>query len=168
MRWCCLISVSKVFIDDLQSRLAKRILLTSDGLKIYVNAVKNAFDADVDYAMLVKLYGTPQGEGSDRRYSPGECCGSIKGAVCGDPGMKHVSTSFVERQNLTMRMSIRRFTRLTNSFGEKVENHACAVALHYMHYNFGWIHKTLRVMPAMEAGIAAHVWTLEENANLAC
>ncbi len=158
---------AKVFIDDLASRLANRIQITSDGLKIYVNAIENAFGADVDYAMLVKLYGTPQGEGSDRRYSPGECCGTIKGAVCGDPDEKHISTSFIERQNLTMRMSMRRFTRLTNGFSRKVANHACAVALHYMHYNFGRIHKTLRVTPAMQAGIADHVWTLEEIAKLA-
>src|SRR5712691_4616641 len=158
---------AKVFIDDLQSRLANRIQLTSDGLKIYINAVENAFGADVDYAMLVKLYGEAKGEGTERRYSSGECCGTIKGAVCGDPDEKHISTSFVERQNLTMRMSMRRFTRLTNGFSKKVENHACAVALHYMHYNFGRIHKTLRVTPAMQAGIADHVWTLEEIAKLA-
>lgn len=158
---------AKVFIDDLQSRLANRIQLTSDGLKIYVNAVENAFGADVDYAMLVKLYGSVEGEGNERRYSSGNCCGTIKGTVCGDPDPAHVSTSFVERQNLTMRMSMRRFTRLTNGFSRKVENHACAVALHYMYYNFGRIHKTLRVTPAMEAGIADHVWTIEEIASLA-
>jgi len=158
---------AKVFIDDLQSRLANRIQLTSDGLKIYINAVENAFGADVDYAMLVKLYGEAKGEGTERRYSSGECCGTIKGAVCGDPDEKHISTSFVERQNLTMRMSMRRFTRLTNGFSKKIENHACAVALHYMHYNFGRIHKTLRVTPAMQTGISDHVWTLEEIAKLA-
>lgn len=103
---------------------------------------------------------------SDRRYSPGECCGAIKGVVCGDPDMTHVSTSFVQRQNLTMRMSMRRFIRLTNGFSRKVENHACAVALHYMYYNCGRIHNTLRVTPAMEAGIANHVWTLQEVASL--
>lgn len=157
----------QVFVDDLASRLANRIQLTSDGMNTYINAVENAFGAAVDYAMLVKLYGTPQGEGSERRYSPGECCGAIKGAVCGNPEMEHVSTSFVERQNLTMRMSMRRFTRLTNGFSRKVQNHACAIGLHYMHYNFGRIHKTLRVTPAMQAGVADHVWTLKEIAKLA-
>ncbi len=158
---------AKVFIDDLASRLASKIQLTSDGYKAYLTAVESAFGADIDYAMLVKLYGEANGEGSERRYSSGECCGTIKGAVCGDPDEKHISTSFIERQNLTMRTSMRRFTRLTNGFSKKVENHACAVALHYMHYNFGRIHKTLRVTPAMQAGIADHVWTLEEIAKLA-
>lgn len=158
---------ARVFIDDLADRMANRIQLTSDGHKAYLVAVEKSFGADVDYAMLVKLYGNPQGEGNDHRYSAGECCGAIKGAVCGDPDEKHISTSFVERQNLTMRMSMRRFTRLTNGFSKKVENHACAVALHYMHYNFGRIHKSLRVTPAMQAGISDHVWSLEEIAKLA-
>ena len=158
---------AKVFVADLAGRLANRVQLTSDGHKPYLQAVEDAFGAEVDYAMLVKLYGTPKGEGSDRRYSSGECCGAIKGAVCGDPDDKHISTSFVERQNLTMRMSMRRFTRLTNGFSKKVQNHACAVAIYYMHYNYGRIHKTLRVTPAMQAGIADHVWTLEEIAKLA-
>ena len=122
---------------------------------------------DIDYAMLVKLYGTPQGETAERRYSPGECCGAVKTAICGKPDEKHISTSFVERQNLTMRMCMRRFTRLTNGFSRKIENHCCAVALHFMYYNFGRIHKTLRVTPAMEAGIANHMWALEEIASLA-
>lgn len=117
--------------------------------------------------MLVKLCGTADGNANERRYSSGECCGTIKGAVCGDPDEKHISTSFVERQDLTMRMSMRRFTRLTNGFSRKVENHCCAVALHYMYYNFGRIHKTLRVTPAMEAGITDRVWALEEIAKLA-
>jgi IS1 family transposase len=158
---------AKVFIDDLATRMANRIQLTSDGHKAYLTAVERAFGSEVDYAMLVKLYGDPKGAGDDRRYSAGDCCGTIKGAVCGDPDEKHISTSFVERQNLTMRMHMRRFTRLTNGFSRKVANHACAVALHYMHYNFGRIHKTLRVTPAMQAGIADHVWSLEEIARLA-
>jgi len=157
---------AKVFVADLAGRLANRVQLTTDGHKPYLQAVEDAFGAEVDYAMLVKLYGTPEGEGNERRYSSGKCCGTIKGTVGGDPDPAHVSTSFVERQNLTMRMSMRRFTRLTNGFSRKVQNHACAVALHYMHYNFGRIHKTLRVTPAMQAGIADHVWTLEEIARL--
>lgn len=133
-----------------------------------------AIDADTKlvpswmvYARLIKLYGTPTGKEHERRYSSGDCTGTIRGTVSGDPDEKHVSTSFVERQNLTMRMSIRRFARLTNAFSKKVENHAHAVALHFMHYNFGRIHKTLRVTPAMEARVADHVWSLEEIAALA-
>ena len=158
---------AKLFIDDLASRMANRIQLTSDGHRAYLNAVESAFGSNVNYAMLVKLCGTPQGKEEARRYSPGECCGAIKGAVCGNPEIEHVSTSFVERQNLTMRMSMRRFTRLTNGFSKKIENHEYAVAIHYMYYNFGRIHKSLRVTPAMEAGVADHVWTLEETAKLA-
>jgi IS1 family transposase len=155
-----------VFIADLASRLANRVQLTTDGYKPYLNAVEGSFGGDIDYAMLVKLYGEPKGSAPERRYSAGECCGTIKGTVCGSPAEKHVSTSFVERQNLTMRMSMRRFTRLTNAFSKKVENHAHAVALHFMYYNFGRIHKTLRVSPAMEAGISDHLWSLEEIATL--
>lgn len=158
---------AKLFIDDLAPRLAHRVQLTTDGHKPYLQAVEGAFGADVDYAMLVKLYGEAQGKAAERKYSPGECCGTIKGTVCGNPDKAHVSTSFVERQNLTMRMSMRRFTRLTNAFSKKVENLECAVALHFMYYNFGRVHKTLRVTPAMEAGIADHVWSLEEIAALA-
>lgn len=155
---------ARVFIDDLASRMAHRIQLSSDGHKAYLQAVEDAISGEIDYAMIHKLYGSPQGEGNERRYSPTECVGTIRGAVSGDPDEKHISTSFVERQNLTMRMSMRRFTRLTNGFSKKVENHACAVGLHYMFYNFGRIHKTLRVTPAMEAGISDHVWSLQEIA----
>lgn len=158
---------AKVFIADLAGRLANRIQLTTDGLKSYIIAVEEAFGHDIDYSMLVKLYGGPQGNQQERRYSPGECCGIIKGTVCGDPDDKHVSTSYIERQNLTMRMGMRRFTRLTNGFSKKLENHEHAIAIHYMHYNFGRIHKTLRVTPAMEAGVSDHVWSLEEIAKLA-
>ena len=154
------------FVADLAPRLANRVQLTTDGHKAYLQAVEDAFGADVDYAMLVKLYGAPQGRENERRYSPAECAGAIKGTVQGKPDPAHVSTSYVERQNLTMRMSMRRFTRLTNGFSKKVENHAHAVALHFMHYNFGRIHKTLRVTPAMEAGVSDHVWSLEEIAAL--
>ena len=160
---------AKVFVNDLASRMANQIQLTSDGHRAYLVAVEQAFGGDVDYAMLVKLYtsGGKQKGADGHKYSPGECCGAIKGAVCGDPKEEHISTSYIERQNLTMRMGMRRFTRLTNGFSKKIENHAYAVALHYMHYNFGRIHKTLRVTPAMQAGIADHVWTLEEIAALA-
>jgi hypothetical protein len=119
-----------------------------------------------DYAVLVKMYGEPVGSTQEKRYSSGACCGAIKGTVCGEPEWDHVSTSYVERQNLTMRMGMRRFTRLTNAFSKKVENHAHAVALHFMHYNFARIHKTLRVTPAMQAGVSDHVWSLEEIAGL--
>jgi IS1 family transposase len=160
-------ALAKLFIDDLASRLINRAQLTTDGHRPYLQAVEGAFGANVDYAMLVKLYGEPQGKQAERKYSPGECWGTIKGAVCGNPDEKHISTSFVERQNLTMRMSMRRFTRLTNAFSKKVENLECAVALHFMYYNFVRIHKTLRVTPAMQAGIADHIWSLEEIAILA-
>ena len=155
------------FISDLASRLANRVQLTSDGHKPYLNAVEKAFGAEIDYAMLVKLYAPAGGKGDERRCSPGECCGAIRGAVCGNPDEKHISTSFVERQNLTMRMGMRRFTRLTNGFSKKLSHHEYAVAIHYMHYNFGRIHKSLRVTPAMEAKIADHVWSLEGIAKLA-
>jgi IS1 family transposase len=163
------VKYAKLFIDDLASRMANRIQLTSDGHKAYLAAVERTFGSDIDYAMLVKLYSNtdPKGGEAQHRYSPGECCGTIKGAVCGNPDAEHISTSFVERQNLTMRMHMRRFTRLTNGFSRKVENHCCAVALHYMFYNFARIHKTLRVTPAMQAAIADHVWTLEDIARLA-
>jgi IS1 family transposase len=148
-----------MFIDDLKERLANRIQLTTDGLKAYLEAVEGAFGCEVDYAMLIKLYGANQEE---VRYSPAECIGCETKIIQGKPDRKHVSTSYVERQNLTMRMSMRRFTRLTNGFSKKIENHAYSVAIHYMHYNFCRIHKTLRVTPAMEAGITEHAWTIEE------
>lgn len=150
---------AKIFMDDLAGRLSNRVQLTTDGHRAYLEAVEGAFGADVDYAMLVKIYGATQEE---TRYSPAECIGCEQRAVSGKPDPKHISTSFVERQNLTMRMGIRRFTRLTNAFSKKVENHTYHIALHYMHYNFCRIHKTLRVTPAMEAGITDHVWTVEE------
>ena len=155
------------FVSDLAGRLAERPQVTTDGLKLYIKPIENAFGANVDYSMLVKLYGEPHGSQQERRYSSGQCCGTIKGVVCGDPNPAHVSTSFVERQNLTMRMSMKRFARLSNGFSKKIENHEHAVAMHYMFYNFGRIHKTLRVTPAMEAKVADHVWSLEEIAELA-
>lgn len=155
------------FIEDLASRLVNRVQLTTDGHKPYLEAVEDAFGREIDYAMLVKHYGNPAGESKgQRRYSPSTFVSAEKRHVTGDPEEKYVSTSFVERQNLTMRMSMRRFTRLTNGFSKKVENLEYMVALHFMHYNFGRIHKTLRVTPAMEAGISNHVWSLEEIAAL--
>ena len=158
---------AEAFIGDLASRLANRVQLTSDGHKAYLSAVESAFGADVDYSMLVKLYGASEGNHQERRYSAGQCCGTITGTVCGDPKPEHVSTSFVERQNLSLRMGNRRCTRLTNGFSKKAENHAHALASYYMHYNFGRIHKSLRVTPAMEAGVSDHVWSLAEIAKLA-
>jgi IS1 family transposase len=150
---------ARAFIGDLADRLASRIQLTTDGLSIYVNAVEDAFGSDVDYAMLVKVYGASQEE---IRYSPAECIGCERKVITGQPKIQHISTSYVERQNLTMRMGMRRFTRLTNGFSKKIENHFYAIAIHFMHYNFCRVHKTLRVTPAMEAGITDHVWTIEE------
>lgn len=156
---------ARKFIDDLASRLAHRVQLTTDGHKAYLSAVEGAFGADVDYAMLDKIYNAPPREGQ-ARYSPAECCGTRKIKVKGNPDIAKVSTSYVERQNLTMRMSMRRMTRLTNAFSKKIENQAHAVALHFMHYNFCRVHQTLRITPAMEAGIADHVWTIEEVVGL--
>jgi IS1 family transposase len=152
------------FINNLAARLTKRVQLTTDGHKAYLNAVEDAFGGAIDYAMLVKLYGKSlEGE---VRYSPSECIGTRTDVISGNPDLEKVSTSYVERQNLTMRMSMRRFTRLTNGFSKKVENHGHALALYFMYYNFARIHKTLRVTPAMEAGIAKHVWTIEEILEL--
>jgi IS1 family transposase len=154
------------FMQDLASRLNSRVQLTTDGLKVYLQAVENAFGADIDYAMLIKLYGSETRE-DQRRYSPVECTGTEIHMISGNPDVKKISTSFIERQNLTMRMSMRRFTRLTNAFSKKVDNHFYAVALYFMYYNFGRVHKTLRVTPTMECGVADHVWSLEEIARLA-
>lgn len=154
------------FMDDLASRLANRVQLTSDGHRAYLEAVEGAFGADVDYAQLVKLYGSVGGKGADVRYSPAECTGIRKRTVEGQPDAAHVSTSYVERQNLTMRMHMRRFTRLTNAFSKKLENHAHAVALHMMYYNFVRIHKTLRVTPAMAAGVTDRLWEIGDIAML--
>lgn len=158
------------FISDLAGRLANRVQLTTDGHKAYLEAVEDAFGADVDSAMLVKLYGNPQDGAlgtAERKYSPNECNGTKKATITGRPDPKHVSTSYVERQNLTMRMSMRRFTRLTNAFSKKVESLADAVALHYMHYNFARVHRTLRVSPAMAAGVTDRLWSIEDIVRLA-
>lgn len=152
------------FMQDVASRLANRVQLTSDGHAPYLEAVEGAFGVDVDFATLTKIYGqAPEGQ---HRYSPPVCTGAKKRAVTSTPDPREVSTSFVERQTLTMRMHMRRFTRLANGFSKKVENHAHAVALHFMFYNFCRIHKTLGVTPAMQAGVADHVWTLEDAAGL--
>lgn len=155
---------AKTFLEDVASRLANRVQLTTDGHHVYVNAVENAFGADIDYAMLVKVYGTPSTP--EQRYSPGEVIGIETHIKAGRPDPKHISTSFVERQNLSMRMSIRRFTRLTNAFSKKLENHCHSVALYFAYYNFCRVHQTLRVTPAMEAGLADHIWSVEELLNL--
>ncbi|MCL4766799.1 MAG: helix-turn-helix domain-containing protein [Hyphomicrobiaceae bacterium] len=148
------------FIDGLASRLANRVQLTSDGLRAYLETVEGAFGADVDYAQLVKLYGeSPEAE---KRYSPAECIGCRKTRIEGDPDPAHISTSYVERQNLTMRMHMRRFTRLTNGFSKKVEAHVNAVALHFVYYNFCRIHKTLRVTPAIAAGVTDRLWDVKD------
>jgi IS1 family transposase len=148
------------FMEDLSGRMKNRIQLTTDGLKIYLNAVEDAFGKDIDYSQLIKLYGSEPI--NETRYSPAKCIGAHPGVVQGQPDIKHVSTSYVERQNLTMRMSMRRFTRLTNAFSKKVENIEHAVALHFMHYNFCRIHQSLRVTPAMEAGVTDHLWDIED------
>lgn len=152
------------FVDDLRSRLAVRPQITTDGHRAYLEAIEGAFGGDVDYAMLVKLYG--EISEAEKRYSPAECIGVRKTRIEGDPDPKHVSTSFAERQNLTLRMSSRRFTRLTNAFSKKLENHALSVALHYMHYNFCRIHKTLRITPAMAAGVADRVWSVADIVSI--
>jgi IS1 family transposase len=155
-----------VFMRDLESRLAGRVQMTTDGLRAYWTAIGMSFGQEIDYAELQKLYGPDSSNAGQRRYSPSKLQGTKKKALRGNPDMAKVSTSYVERQNLTMRMGMRRFTRLTNGFSKKVENLAHAVALHYMHYNFARTHQTLQMTPAMAAGIADHKWSLAEIAAL--
>ena len=150
---------AQAFIGDLALRLANKVQLTSDGHKPYLEAVEQSFGADIDYAMLVKIYGDTPGSG---RYSPGECKGAAKKRVEGRPDPKHISTSYAERANLTLRMGSRRFTRLTNAFSKKVENHAHSVAIHTMHYNFVRFHQTLRCSPGMAAGVTTKLWELAD------
>src|ERR1700676_5489557 len=150
-----------IFMDDLASRLANRVQLTSDGHKAYLEAVEGAFGGDVDYAMLIKLYGATS-ESAKGRYSPAECIGSRKMRIEGDPDIDHVSTSYAERSNLSVRMHTRRFTRLTNGFSKKVENHAHSVALFAMYYNFVRVHTTLRVTPVMAAGVTKRLWEMSD------
>jgi len=148
------------FLQDVQSRLSNRIQLTTDGHKMYLVAVPDAFAEDVDYAQLVKVFGSdPEGQ---KRYSPAQCLGTKRVDIIGTPDHDHISTSYVERQNLNMRMNMRRFTPLTNAFSKKIENHVAMIALFHMHYNFVRIHQTLRVTPAMEAGISQHVWSVQD------
>lgn len=160
---------ANAFMLDIADRLATRVQLTSDGHKPYLEAVEGAFGNAIDYAMLVKTYEGDSGKraSAEQRYSPGVCTGARQVKITGNPDARHISTSFVERQNLTMRMSMRRFTRLTNAFSKKLDNHKAAVALYFMWYNFARIHQTLRVTPAMEAGISDHVWSAEEIERLA-
>jgi IS1 family transposase len=154
------------FMQDLASRLAHRVQLTTDGHKAYLSAVEDAFGGEVDYSMLIKLYGDAPGNKPEARYSPGECCGTRKTQVCGFPDKKHVSTSYVERQNLTMRMSMRRFTRLTNAFSKKAENLSHAVALYFFHYNFCRKHMSLGKTPAQAAGITPTAATLGDLVDM--
>ena len=151
-----------ILMDDLRSRLSNRVQLTTDGHKAYLEAVESAFGADVDYAQLVKLYGSVGGSGPEKRYSPADCTGIKKVRREGNPDIGHVSTSHVERMNLSIRMQNRRFTRLTNAFSKKLDNHIHALALYFAFYNFCRIHKTLRMSPAMAAGITDRLWSLED------
>ncbi|HUA85086.1 MAG TPA: IS1 family transposase [Bryobacteraceae bacterium] len=155
---------ARIFVNDLGKRLANRIQLTSDGLSAYLEAVSKAFRGHVDYAQLVKIYnGDSEGQ---KRYSPPECIGCKPQVIDGDPDPEHISTSYIERQNLTTRMSMRRFTRLTNGFSKKIENHVATLAIFYMHYNFVRIHQTLRVTPAMAAGFTDRLWSIEDMVAL--
>jgi IS1 family transposase len=153
---------AKPFIDDLAPRMANRIQLTTDGNRLYVQAIRLAFGQDIDYAILQKLYGGSSSKTAEVRYSPAECVGCEKKPKIGSPDRKHISTSYIERQNLTMRMSMRRYTRLTNAFSKKIENHIATLAIFYMHYNFVRIHQTLRVTPAMAANVTDRLWAVED------
>lgn len=157
---------AKAFIDDLASRVSTRIQITTDGLRFYADAIEGAFGAEVDFAMLIKLYGTPLQDDASTRYSPARVIGTSTAIKSGDPDPGHISTSYVERQNLTMRMSMRRFTRLTNGFSKKYENHCHNLAIYFMYYNFCRIHQTLRVTPAMESGLAQSPWTVADLISL--
>lgn len=154
---------AKQFIADLAARLSNRIQLTSDGYKLYLDAVEDAFHGNIDYAMLIKIYDELA---TEKRYSPGNFAGTKAKKIVGNPEKAHISTSYIERQNLTMRMCMRRFTRLTNAFSKKIDNHCHAIALHFMHYNFVRIHKSLRVTPAMAAGVTDHLWEIKDIIDL--
>jgi IS1 family transposase len=157
-------ATARSFMEDLAGRLSNRVQLTSDGFKAYLTAVDKAFGGDIDYAMLVKHYGIdPQGE---KRYSPAICTSCESKPITGNPDPKHINTSYIERQNLTIRMMNRRFTRLTNAFSKKIENHAASLAIHYMHYNFVRTHQTLRVTPAMAAEVSQRLWDVEDIVRL--
>lgn len=157
---------AKEFMQDVASRLSNRVQLTTDGHKAYLNAVEDAFDGEIDYAQLIKIYGQPEGSGNEKRYSPAECTGTDCNIVTGRPDEKFISTSYVERQNLTMRMHMRRFTRLTNAFSKKIENHCYAIALHFVYYNWVKQHKTLRITPAMAAGLTKRFMSIEDIVRL--
>jgi len=157
------------FIQDVQKRLNRKVQLTADGFRTYLEAVEATFGNDIDFAQLVKVYGKKDGssDNTEKKYSPAVCIGATKRVVSGNPNPAHISTSFVERQNLTMRMRMRRFTRLTNAFSKKMENHCLVIALHFVYYNFVKIHKTLRVPLAMEAGLIKRLMTIEDIFRLA-
>jgi IS1 family transposase/lambda repressor-like predicted transcriptional regulator len=156
---------AKAFVTDLASRLSNRVQITTDGLKAYLEAIEAGFGGEVDYAQLIKIYGHPAGE-DESRYSPPECIDCRTAVVTGNPAEVHINTSYVERQNLTMRMRLRRFTRLTNAFSKKLANHEHAVALHFFVYNFITRHATLRMPPALKAKVTDHLWTFEELVGL--
>ncbi len=158
------IESAMMFMDDLKERLANRVQLTTDGHRPYLTAVDSVFGNDVDYAMLQKIYGAEPG--GEKRYSPAKCIGAQKREITGNPDPNHISTSYVERQNLTIRMHMRHFTRLTNAFSKKIENHACAVALHSMYYNFVRLHQTLKVSPAMAAGVTGRLWEMVDVVDM--
>src|SRR5665213_1286304 len=155
---------ARMFVTDLHNRVQGRFQLSSDGFPAYALAIERSFHGHIDYGQIVKVFSAPQ-EG-EKRYSPADCIGCERKVVSGYPDPEHISTSFIERANLTMRMGMRRFTRLTNGFSKKIENHSAAIALHMMHYNYARIHKSLRITPAMAAGVSDHVWSLEEIASL--
>lgn len=154
------------FMVDTASRLAGRVQLTTDGHKAYLQAAEKAFGPLVDFAMLEKIYANPPQEGTTTRYSPSECCGTRTHKIMGEPDKAHISTSYAERQNLQMRMSMRRFTRLTNAHSKKIQNHIHAISIYFMYYNFVRIHQSLRITPAMAAGLTDHAWTLEGLVSL--
>jgi IS1 family transposase len=160
------LNTATAFMTDLAKRLRHRVQLTTDGHHAYLSAVRGVFKDSVDYAQLVKIYGQTAGTSPERRYSPAVCIGADAQPVIGDPDPEHISTSYVERLNLTMRMSMRRYTRLTNAFSKKIENHAAAVSLHFMHYNYCRVHQTLGTTPAVAAGVTDHVWKLTEIIDL--
>jgi IS1 family transposase len=151
---------ASAFLQDIASRLSSRVQLTTDGHKMYLTAVADVFGEDIDFAQLVKVYGSST-EGQ-KRYSPAMIIGTTQAEIVGDPDPAHISTSYVERQNLNMRMGMRRFTRLTNAFSKKLDNHIATLALFHMHYNFARVHQTLRVTPAMMAGLSSHIWSISE------
>lgn len=153
------------FMHDIGARLANRVQLTTDGHGAYLSAVEDVFGAAIDYAQLVKIYGADSGK-AEKKYSPAECIGAKKVGVTGNPDPKHVSSSYIERQNLTLRMGSRRFTRLTNAFSKKIDNHCYAIALHYVYYNFCRIHKSLRVTPTMESGLTKKLWDVQDIVKL--